>query len=200
MPDRVPATVCRSSSAMLGEYGKVPMFVNVQTRLRLEHFDDDLMGLGLVEEPVHPSYIKSYEDPNETPSSWAARWDLSSWGFVVATQDDRVVGGCVIAYRTNGVNMLEGRDDVAVLWDIRVHPSLQRCGIGSRLFEQAVAFAQERSCKYLKIETQNVNVPACRFYQRQGCYLGGIREHAYKELPHEIELLWYLPLARSHGA
>jgi hypothetical protein len=44
------------------------------------------------------------------------------------------------------------------------------------------------------VETQNINVPACRFYAAQGCELRGIHPNTYPELPHEVQLLWYLDL------
>jgi len=47
----------------------------------------------------------------------------------------------------------------------------------------------------MNVETQNVNVPACRFYVSQGCYLGAIRRFAYAELPDEVQLLWYRDLS-----
>ena len=44
------------------------------------------------------------------------------------------------------------------------------------------------------METQNVNVPACRLYARLGCVLGAIHRHAYPSLPDEVQLLWYREL------
>ena len=46
----------------------------------------------------------------------------------------------------------------------------------------------------LKVETQHVNVAACRFYGRRGCTLGAVHRDAYPSLPDEIQLLWYKPL------
>jgi hypothetical protein len=46
----------------------------------------------------------------------------------------------------------------------------------------------------LKIETQNSNVAACRFYAREGCQLRGIHPGAYADFPDEIQLLWYIEL------
>jgi hypothetical protein len=43
----------------------------------------------------------------------------------------------------------------------------------------------------LKVETQNINIPACRFYAAQGCHLGGFNLHAYPAEMNEIQLLWY---------
>ena len=92
--------------------------------------------------------------------------------------------------------MLSGRDDLAVLWDIRVHPDHRRSGIGTALFAEAAKWSRERNCKYLKVETQNVNVPACRFYTQQGCRLGEINRFAYNvpQVAHDVMLVWYLTL------
>jgi ribosomal protein S18 acetylase RimI-like enzyme len=51
--------------------------------------------------------------------------------------------------------------------------------------------AGTKGCVRLEVETQNVNVPACRFYAQLGCELGAIRRHAYAELPDEVQLVWY---------
>jgi hypothetical protein len=57
-----------------------------------------------------------------------------------------------------------------------------------------------RECRQLKVETQNINVPACRFYARQGCVLGVIDRFAYPTLPDEVQLLWYKDLPSAiHG-
>ena len=102
-----------------------------------------------------------------------------------------------MAVDTPGVNVLEGRRDLAVLWDIRVHPDERGRGIGSRLLKCATDWASEGGCKWFKVETQNVYVPACRFYASQGCTLGAIHRYGYAgcpEVAHEAMLLWYLEL------
>lgn len=91
--------------------------------------------------------------------------------------------------------MLEGRQDLAVLWDIRIAPQAQRQGLGRQLFQAAEAWARSRSCRWLKIETQNNNWPACQFYAHMGCELGYINRFAYPELPDELQLLWYKALS-----
>ena len=90
--------------------------------------------------------------------------------------------------------MLEGRSDLAVLWDIRVQPDARRSGVGSALFEAAERWSREQGCAQLKVETQNTNAPACRFYQRHGCRLARVNRNAYPTLPEEIQLLWYKEL------
>jgi ribosomal protein S18 acetylase RimI-like enzyme len=93
--------------------------------------------------------------------------------------------------------MLGGRDDVAALWDIRVAPGQRGAGVGSALFRAAEGWAAARRCGWLKIETQNVNTAACRFYQKMGCTLGAIDRFAYPELPGEVQLLWWKALRAS---
>jgi GNAT superfamily N-acetyltransferase len=107
-----------------------------------------------------------------------------------AYQDGARVGGAVVAFRTAGLCMLDERDDVAVLWDIRVAPGQRGAGVGSALFRAAEDWAITRGCNCLKIETQNVNAAACRFYSKMGCTLGAIDRFAYPELPGEVQLLW----------
>jgi len=53
---------------------------------------------------------------------------------------------------------------------------------------------REQGGRYLAVETQNINVPACRFYARQGCVLGAVNRFAYVEFPDEVELVWYKDL------
>jgi len=43
----------------------------------------------------------------------------------------------------------------------------------------------------LKVETQNANVGACRFYARHGFVLRAANRFAYPLFPAEIQLLWY---------
>jgi ribosomal protein S18 acetylase RimI-like enzyme len=59
------------------------------------------------------------------------------------------------------------------------------------LFAAAAAWAQSRGCGELKVETQNTNVPACRFYEKHKCELRQVNRNAYPSLPAEIQLLWY---------
>jgi ribosomal protein S18 acetylase RimI-like enzyme len=69
---------------------------------------------------------------------------------------------------------------------------------GSALFRAAEGWAGARGCGWLKIETQNVNAAACRFYRKMGCALGGIDRFAYPELPDEVQLLWWKALASCY--
>ena len=180
------------TAAALPEYSRVPIAFLVKSRFRVDLVRGGLGGLALVEEPVTP-FVKDYDANREVPRpvGWAVRWNIANWGILGAFDGEQRVGGAVIAWNTDGVDKLYGRTDLAVLWDLRVRPERRGTGIGTRLFAHALAWARQRQCREILIETQNINVPACRFYARQGCELGAINRYAYPDLPDETQLLWY---------
>ena len=185
--------IVEETAEVLAEFEKVSIAFRVETVFRLELLENGLSGVNLFEETVEKPFIKDY-DGLEKPSSWAARFDLSNWGILSAFDGAKRVGGAVIAWKSPEIFMLEGSDDLACLWDLRVAPEYRGRGVGKLLFESAIDWAVERKCRLFKIETQNINVPACRFYERQGCHLGGFNLHAYPESMNEIALFWYRKL------
>jgi GNAT superfamily N-acetyltransferase len=180
-------------------YASVSIAYEVRSVYRVEAIDDGLGGLALIEERVSP-YLKDYDaqtEGNDRPEGWSRQFDLSQWRFFMAMDGERAAGGAAVVLNSPEVHMLENRSNLAVLWDIRVQPEYRGRGVGRKLFQQAVLWAREQGCTQLKIETQNVNVPACRFYARQGCHLGAILRYGYAANPqvaHEAMLLWYLDL------
>ena len=183
--------IVEETSDVLSEYGRIPISFEVHSIFRVELVEDGLKGIRLSEHPVAHSWIKDYDAINgEGPIRWADRWDISNWGVISAIASGIRVGGCVIAHDTQGVHKLEGRNDIAALWDIRVAHRWRGNGIGGLLLESAIVWAKRRNCRMLKVETQNINVPACRFYAKHGFTLAAINRFAYPELPDEVELIW----------
>jgi GNAT superfamily N-acetyltransferase len=182
----------------LAEHAGIPIAFKVDRVLGATAPEGGLGGLVLSERAIDVPYVKDY-DAIEGPARWATLFDVSRWGLIAAYSGGRRVGGVVVAFDTAGVDMLEGRSDLAVVWDIRVSPDCRRQGVGSVLFKAAEGWATARGCRRLKVETQNVNVAACRFYARHGCVLGAIHRFAYPELPDEIQLLWYKDLGEDAG-
>ena len=180
--------------ASVGELARVPIAFTVDRACEASASEGG--GFVLSERPIEPAYLKDYDSiPGEGPTQWARRFDVSAWGFVRARSNGELIGGAVVAFGSADVTMLEGRQDLSVLWDIRVAPEVRRQGVGAALFEAVVAWALARNCRQLKIETQNINVAACRFYARQGCVLGAVNRSAYPQLPGEVQFLWYKDLA-----
>lgn len=176
-------------------YDAIPNHFEVDTVFQVVALDGGLGGLQLVEQAVEP-YDKIYE--NDGPTAWAQEFDLQTWGIFVAFNNEKPVGGAAVALNAS-VYPLDHfqRKDLAVLWDIRVHPDARGRGVGALLFRHAADWARGQGYGQLGLETQSVNVPACRFYTRQGCTLGAIHRYGYAGVPdvaHEAMLLWYLDL------
>jgi GNAT superfamily N-acetyltransferase len=149
----------------------------------------------LVEQRLDVPYQKDYDAiGGEKPTEWPRRFDMSNWVLFGAREQGRLVGGVALVFSTSGESMFEGRADLAILWDIRVSPDSRGQGIGALLFAAAEAKARSKNCKQLKIETQNINVGACRFYERQGCALRAVNRRAYVDFPDEMQLWWYKDL------
>ncbi|MGH2585134.1 MAG: GNAT family N-acetyltransferase [Dehalococcoidia bacterium] len=178
-------------AADLARYAQVPMTIRVERILAPTTVDGGLGGLRLQEAAVAKPYVKDY-DKDGGPMSWPDRFDMSTWRIVVAVDHDEILGGAAAFGPAFG-----HADTVAELWDIRVKVEARRSGVGRALLEYQQQWARERGFRWLKAETQNVNVGACRFYQRTGGLLGTIDRFAYAGqagVEHEVELDWYFPL------
>lgn len=195
----MPVEIKPVDASWLTCYAAIPIRFEVRSVLRVVPVEQGLGGLGLQETDVSAPYTKDYDAYDDEPvARWTKRFDTSQWRFLIAFAGGRAVGAATVAYGSPGVHMLEGRSDLAVLWDLRVAPEHRRRGIGAALFDHAAAYARGKNCRQLKIETQNINVPACRFYASRGCQLGCINQYGYSgnsRVSHETMLLWYLDLA-----
>lgn len=184
------------SPDQLAIYASIPISYWVHSIYHIELVDTGLGGFRLREEKVEKPWFKDY-DTEGSPLKWAKQFDLSQWGFFVAYYGELPVAGAAVALNTPEVNMLEGRKDLAVLWDLRVIPDMRGTGIGRLLFLHAADWARKHGCRIMKIETQNINVPACKFYSRMGCELGMIHRFGYAANPKvadEAMLFWYYSL------
>jgi GNAT superfamily N-acetyltransferase len=176
----------------LTTYGTIPIAFDVKTIFEVEERGG---GWELVERPVETPHVKDYDSfIGNKPGDWRQGWDLENWGFFFAMQEGHAVGAVAVACRTSGMILLEDRDDLAVLWDIRVRPEYRGRKAGHALFAAAERWAVEQQCRAIKVETQNINVQACRFYASCGCDLRAVHRNAYPLCPDEIELLWYKTL------
>jgi ribosomal protein S18 acetylase RimI-like enzyme len=180
------------------QYDLIPMLVHVSSYYRIDKINHGLGGIILVETPVEQPYTINFcIGDDESVFRWEKRWDISNWTFFMAFDEERPIGGATVASRTKGVNMLSDRDDLAVLWDIRVDNAYKRKGVGQKLFNMAVEWSRNQGLTQVKIECQNNNIPACKFYHKQGAILSAINEYAYYNEPqyrHETQFIWFLDL------
>jgi len=184
--------IVEETSPILTEYEKISIAFEVRTIFLVMLSERGLNGFRLDEETLEKPFIKDYDAIEaERPSRWNERFNIENWGIFAAFDGAKRIGGAAAAWNTPEVSMLENRSDLACLWDLRVAPEYRGRGVGEQLFENAVDWAQQRNCRLFKVETQNINVPACRFYAAQGCHLGGFNLHAYPPEMNEVQLLWY---------
>jgi GNAT superfamily N-acetyltransferase len=191
----MPVQIIEIGPERLLEYSSVPIKLEVKSILQVELVNGGMGGMLLNEEQVERPYVKDYDSYGELPTDWPKLFDISNWGFFLAMDAGRPAGAAAVAFNTTGVFMLEGRSDLAVLRDLRSHPAYR--GAGIPLFRHAADWSRKRGCRQMKVETQNVNVPACRFYHRMGCRLGEIRRFGFAAIPvvrDEVMLNWYLDL------
>lgn len=186
------------TSADLERYASVPSAFLVESVLRVETFDGGLGGIALREEPVAHPYTKHYDAPEDEPRSWPAKAGAGALGVFLALREGESVGGSIVALTTPEVAPLDWPES-ATLCDIRVRSDLRGQGVGGRLLSAAVAWSRERGARSMLIETQNVNVPACRFYASRGAELAAIDRFAYAasadaRVAAEVMLVWRLAL------
>jgi GNAT superfamily N-acetyltransferase len=187
--------IAEESPPSFAAYARVSIAFEVTSVYEVAAAREETRGIRLVERAVATPWIKDYDAiEGNAPARWPRRFDVSRWGVLVARDGRTRVGGAVVAFDGDEADVREGRRDLAMLWDLRVAPSHRGRGIGSALFDAACAWAASRAAKRLEIETQNVNVPACRFYAKHGCALGAIHRFAYPDFPDEVQLLWYCAL------
>jgi len=102
--------IVEESVTVLPDYGNVSSAFLVEAQLRVEPIRNGLGGLRLIEERVELPYVIDFDRAKgEGPKRWLKRWDISHWGALSAFDGPRRVGGAVVAWRTPGVDMLEGR-------------------------------------------------------------------------------------------
>lgn len=190
-PDSLGVEIREERSLDLARLAGISCAFRVDRVLDVVESREGAAHVRLEERALIAPWMKDYDEiPGNHPTDWPRQFDLSNWGLLSARVGERWIGGAVLAWKTAGVDRLEGRDDRAVLWDLRVEPASRRLGVGDRLFAAAVRWAEARGCREVDVETQNVNVPACRFYARQGCTLRAVDREAYPDLPGEVQLTW----------
>ena len=170
-------------------YASIPSSFDVRAVV-----DVEAMRLGESTVPtraIGSQWVKSYDAiPGNDPVSWATRYDVRSWIHLAAYVDTSRVGGAIVVTDPASVAELGGGAGGAVLWDLRVAPSSRRRGIGRTLLAAAEDAARFAGCSMLDVETQDINVAACRLYGDNGYVLTAVSPDAYSDAPGETRLLW----------
>ena len=124
--------VLEESQPALAEYARIPIGFEVREVADVAESVSHVGRFVLEPRAIAQPYVKDYDDDGG-PEAWPSRFDLSYWRFFAARVNGSRVGGAAVILRAPGVEMLRGRDDVAILWDIRVALSFRGQGVGSAL-------------------------------------------------------------------
>jgi ribosomal protein S18 acetylase RimI-like enzyme len=180
--------VQRESFDVIGAYAQVPTAFLVTSVLEPTPNANAGSEFSLKERVIGDPYIKNYDAiSGNRPTDWSTQFDTATWQIFSAFDGAVRVGGA-IAFVTSSADIRH--KPYADLWDLRVDPARRRAGYASALFHEVERWAGEKGCAALRIETQHINVAACRFYEQQGCTLHSVRAGAYPEFPGEIRLIW----------
>jgi GNAT superfamily N-acetyltransferase len=127
----------------LPAHGLISIAFEVQSILELTVADGGLGGFVLRERKLAAPYLKDYDSIGESrPDNWSRCFDIANWVLHSAWIEGQRVGGLVTAFRTEGLDMLKRRNDLAVIWDLHVSPAFRGCGVGEALFAAAKAWAK----------------------------------------------------------
>lgn len=126
-------------------------------------------------------YQKQY--PAET-LDYGQYIDNPDKAMFLAYRNHTCVGQIRLSRNWNGFCLVE---DIAVGRDYRAQ------GVGSRLLEIGSQWARAGGMGGLMLETQDINLAACRFYQHHGFLLGGVDKLLYHlgSSRGEVALFWY---------
>jgi streptothricin acetyltransferase len=82
----------------------------------------------------------------------------------------------------------------AFIEDIAVSKNHRNRGVGTSLIEKAVEWAKSKNLLGFMLETQDVNLPACRFYNKLGFQIGAVDTMLYSNFDNfnEKAVFWYM--------
>jgi ribosomal-protein-alanine N-acetyltransferase len=110
------------------------------------------------------------EQPWTAVTFWSELGQLASRHYVVALEQDRVVGYAGLC----------DYPDEAWVQTLAVAPSHQRCGLGARLLTELLEEAERRRHRVVSLEVRAGNAGAQRLYQRHGFTRTGVRRGYYQ--------------------
>ena len=126
-------------------YDQVSMNVDVKSEYRVNRVNGGLGGFVFEEAQVTP-FVKDLSK-YERAVDYEKMFDISTWRFFMAFDGEKPVGGMTVAGPTQGMDMMGGRNDACVLWDIRVEDGYKHMGIGQKMLDQGIAAAKARGNK-----------------------------------------------------
>lgn len=131
-------------------------------------------------EKLSEPYIKKYED-DEFDISYIEEKEKAVFLYYI---ENNCIGRIKIRSNWNGYALIE---------DIAVTNENRKNGVGTALLKEAMKWAKENNLCGLMLETQDINVSACRFYAKNQFVIGSVDTMLYSNLPtaNEMAIFWY---------
>jgi len=129
-----------------------------------------------------PLYKKTYGEIEE--QEWRSFINSETGAAFLAYKEDQIAGRISLKKHWNNFAFI----------DIAVDRLFRRQGIGRQLLSTAIEWARKQNFPGIILETQDINVSACKFYESCGCRIGGFDKFLYKgvNLPREeTAVFWY---------
>src|SRR5688572_20271823 len=143
-----------------------------------------------------PASFLALLDPAQKTADWAARIASRKINVLLIENADGLLGFCAHGWT-------EEHDAAPSSWEIanlHVRPDLRRAGVGSRLFDAALAAAVSAEARHLMLWVVETNQPARQFYEQKGMQLeeGSHKAHVLAPgvLLHEVRYTLALPTSQ----
>lgn len=173
---------------ILEAYEKIDIGFEIRSRVQIGPLRNS-GGDAIIASP-EPARWKDYDWCEEDrPTVLPSRWNTEHWTVVAAKVGGEWLGGAIVARDTPEMELLGNRRDLALIMDVRVRPDVRGTGTGRSLFAAAAQWAKDRGCVEVRVETQDTNEAACRFYRAMGCSLHSVDEHGYEGID-EAKIIW----------
>jgi streptothricin acetyltransferase len=120
--------------------------------------------------------------------------DIVDYTSYINKQDKVVYLAYVEGQIAGQIILRKNWNKYAYIEDIAVDVQFRRKGVGTELISRAKKWANNRRLMGIMLETQNNNVPACKFYESCGFQLRGFDTYLYKGIDpatSEVALYWY---------
>lgn len=130
-----------------------------------------------------PNFIKTY--PRDE-IDYTTFLDHPDKVIFLAYRDARAIGQIVLLKSWNRYGYVQS---------LNVDAPFRGGGVGQALLEKGIEWARQKNLPGVMLETQDINVSACKLYERAGFRLGGFDKFLYTPFhmdPPETALYWYL--------
>lgn len=148
------------TSDQLGEFGYTSRYKYDVHRQQ----QDDNISIVLELVKLEDEYTKNYQDDQNDIDRYEELLPLGySFG---AYENDELVGVIIVEPQK--------WNNTVLIWELRVSTEHRRRNIGTALMNQVVEMARANGFRAIRLETQNYNVPAIKFYNQCGFMIEGI--------------------------